>query len=192
MLKPTGHFWQERVRRVNDYERATFTATVTAVYSDAVYDVEVSATGARFYDVNNGTPYAFSVGDVVVVARLGGGRGNRHCIVAPAGRGNLAVTPGGGGGGSSGQTQSLSEVVKARSSDIYGAKSDLDARIECVDAEVALARLALPSNCCLSVLGTSHKKGPAGVCTLLWYKSCRTVNASGVRAGRSISRALAG
>jgi len=140
MLKPTGHFWQERVRRVNDYERATFTATVTAAYSDAVYDVEVSATGARFYDVNNGTPYAFSVGDVVIVARLGGGRGNRHCIVAPAGRGNLAVTPGGGGGGSSGQTQSLSEVVKARSSDIYGAKSDLDARIECVDAEVALAR----------------------------------------------------
>jgi len=140
MLRPR-EFHREAIRKITDYERATFTATVTAAYSDAVYDVEVSATGARFYDVNNGTPYAFSVGDVVIVARLGGGRGNRHVIVAPAGRGNLAVTPGGGGGGgSSGQTQSLSEVIKARTSDVYGAKPDLDARIECVDAEVALAR----------------------------------------------------
>jgi hypothetical protein len=140
MLRPR-EFHREAIRKITDYERATFTATVTAVYSDAVYDVEVSASGARFYDVNNGTPYAFSVGDVVIVARLGGGRGNRHVIVAPAGRGNLApLAPGGGGGGSSGQTETLAEIVAARSSDIYGAKPDLDARIDCVDAEVAAAR----------------------------------------------------
>jgi hypothetical protein len=146
MLRPTGQFWQERVRRVNDYERATFTATITAAYSDAVYDVEISATGARFYDVNNGTAFAFAAGDMVIVARVGGGRGNRHIIIAPAGRGALAPSqPGGGSGGSSGGSESSAEVIAARTSDVYGAKADLDARLEAGDAEVGAARQGYPS-----------------------------------------------
>jgi len=140
-------FWINRYKRQADYERATFTAQVTGVWPDGTVDVEVSSTGARFYDVNNGTPYQFSVGDMVVLTRLGGGRGNRHVVIAPAGR--SASIPmgsgggsggGGGGGGSTGGATSLSEVVQARSSEVYGSLSSLDARLEAGDGEVCDAR----------------------------------------------------
>jgi hypothetical protein len=110
MLPPKGDFWIDRYRRQAGYERATFAATVTHVWSDAVYDVQVTATGARFYDVNNGTPYNFVVGDMVIVTRPGGGRGNRHVIIAPAGRGATGLPAGGtGGGGIGGDPVTLGE-----------------------------------------------------------------------------------
>jgi len=138
MPRPKGDFWIERYRRQADYERAVFPATVTACYSDTTYDVE-AAGGAPFGDVTNGSGYTFAVGDRVMVARGGGKRGNGHAIIGRAGGGGSGGSYGGGGGGAL-PGESLSEVIAARDSDVYGAQASLDARIECVDAEVEAAR----------------------------------------------------
>lgn len=95
MPKARGDFWIERYRRQADYERAAFAAVVVAVYSDATYDVQVG-DGATFYDVPTAASGAsFAVGDRVVVGRLGGGRGNRHVILGPAGAGGAYAAGGG-------------------------------------------------------------------------------------------------
>ena len=143
MLRPKGDFWIERYRRQADYERGTFTAKVTAVYSDAVYDVEVGGglSGGQFYDVNNATGYNFRVGDLVIVARVGGMRGNRHVIIARAGYGgSLPYSPPPAPGGEYDPSASLDEVIEARDSDVYGSLSTLDLRLEAGDGEVEDAR----------------------------------------------------
>jgi hypothetical protein len=146
MLKPKDDFWQRHYRRQADYERGSFLARVTAVYSDAVYEVQSASglSGSPTYEVNNGTGYNFVVGDMVIVARVGGQRGNRHVIIAragySAGSGSLPYVPSPAPGGEYDPSESLSEVVDARSSEVYGAKASLDARLEAGDAEVQAAR----------------------------------------------------
>ena len=143
---PSGpQFWQRGIDKRLDYERETFFAVVTAVWSDTTYDVAVGSglsECAQFYDVGNGTPYLYSVGDRVIVGRVSGGRGNRHVILSPAGWSGVVTPSGGGGGGGStpSGSESLSEVIDARSSDVYGDFAFLDGRLEAGDAEVEAAR----------------------------------------------------